>query len=449
MPTQLKSRPTAQSATRTKTVCVVGSDEDNLDLIRRLPGAETWKVVPVLAWSDVQPAHARIDFEELYAKAHKIIDAQAEPPDAIIGYLDFPVTSLVALLQRDYGLPGASPEAVAKCEHKYWMRLYQKRVFPKETPKFKAINPFARDEARKQVPPYPFWLKPVKGHSSVLGFMVERPSQLSEALHACRQKIHLFGEPFNHFLKHVGDRHEIKGVDGNFAIVESIISARHQFTLEGYVWKGKTTVYGAVDSLRQGHYGTSLSCYRYPAKLPEAVVERATGIAAKVLDAIGYDNAPFNVEFFWDPDSDALNLLEINPRISKSHSPLFAMVDGASHHKVAIDLALGRKPEMPHRKGKDAVAGKFMLRSFEADGVVKRVPHADEIADLVRILPDIDVNVLVSAGQKLSDLAYQDSYSYELADVFLGGEDEEMLIDAYARCLDSLNIYIKPLPPTS
>lgn len=432
--------------THPATIFVVGSDDYNLDLIKRLPDAWRRRVISALTWDDVQPPSGRIDFDALYEQAKRSIDDHADAPDAIIGYLDFPVTSLVSLLIRDYGLIGAAPEAVARCEHKYWLRLAQAKVMPEQTPRFAAINPFQPSRARKAAPPFPFWLKPVKGHSSALGFMVKDEEDLENALHACRQKIHFFGEPFNRFLSHLDDTDELEGVDGNYAIAEQLISAPRQFTLEGYVRGGKLTVYGAIDSLRTGKHRSSFSRYQYPAQLSDEVRDRAAALAATLLAEIGYDNAPFNAEFFWNPDSDALHLLEINPRVSKSHAPLFYMVDGMAHYRVPIDVALGREPEMPHGNGKDKLAAKFMLRSFEADGVVQRVPGASAFAEMNRILPDIQAKVLVEQGIRLSDLLYQDSYSYELAEIFLGGRDEEMIADAYGRCCDSLEFHIQPMP---
>lgn len=428
-----------------KQIIVLGADDYNLGLIKDIPGAKDWDLVPALTREDVQPASGRIDFNELYEQARSVIDDKGGEPDAIIGYLDFPVTPLEALLRQDYDLPGATPEAVARCEHKYWTRLEQRKILPDRTPVIHALNPFDPDKAKKDAPDFPFWLKPVKGHSSVLGFMVEDEKDLDAALHACRQRIHLIGEPFNQFLSRV-DHDDVGHIDGNYAVAESLISADRQFTLEGYVRNGETVIYGAVDSVREGHHQSSFSRYQYPADFPEDVLEKAHEISAAFMKQVGYDGSPFNIEFFWNPETGDLHLLEVNARISKSHSPLFRMVDGVSHHKVAIELALGRKPDMPKGKGKDKVAAKFMLRSFEGDGIVKRVPSEDELADLKRILPDIDANIHVQKDVQLSTLFYQDSYSYELADIFLGGNDEEMLEDAYARCVDSLPIFIKPLP---
>src|SRR6056297_318671 len=300
-----------------------------------------------------------------------------------------------------------------------------------------------------EVPAYPFWLKPVKAHSSVLGFMIEEDDDLDRALHACRQKLHYFGEPFNDFIAHLEEPGGSAEVGGNYAVAEELVSARRQFTLEGYVWQGDVTIYGVVDSIRVGEHKSSFSRYQYPARVPDHILEESKTMTAKLLDAFGYDGSPFNSEFFWNPDTDALRILEVNPRISKSHSPLFKMVDGVSHHKVAIDLSLGRKPEMPHREGKDEIAAKFMWRSVEADGIVKRVPTDAEIADLQKLLPDLDLAILVEKEQQLSSMFYQDSYSYELAVIFLGGDSEEMLEDAYQMCVDCLPIHLKPLPETA
>lgn len=429
-----------------KKVFVVGHDPYNLDLMKHADKNGEWDLLPTVSWEQTQPASGRFDFDWLVNCARATIEESGGKPDAIVGYLDFPTTAIVSVLSKEYGLPFASPEAVAKIEHKYWMRLIQKKVMPESTPKCVAINPFDVESAKKNAPAFPFWLKPVKGHSSILGFLVEKQSDFDKALHECRQKIHLFGEPFSSFLDHVEGTDELNGVDGNFAVAESLISAERQFTLEGYMQKGEITIYGAIDSKREGAANSSLSRYQYPGDIPEHVVEMASKITHKLLREAGYDNAPFNVEFFWDPETDALNILEINARISKSHSPLFKMVDGISHHKVAVDLSMGRKPQMPYRKGKDAIASKFMFRSYESDGLITRVPTEKEVSDLKRILPDIEVNILAEHDVRLSEMPYQESYSYELADIFLGGSDEEMIEDAYVRSVDSLEFRIKPLP---
>ncbi len=430
-----------------KTICIVGNDPFIDDFIKRVPEAKDWNVVTVLGHEDVQPEDETIDFDALYERARTEIAALDPKPSAIIGHLDFPVTSLVALLNREFGLKGASPEAVARCEHKYWMREAQRQMFPDQTPKVKAINPFAPQEAKSGALPYPFWLKPVKGHSSKLGFLVRDESEFEAALHECRLFIHQHGEPFNRFLARLDpDCGCPTDVNGNFAVAEELISAERLFTIEGLVENGETKVVGVVDSLKGGKEGVSFSSYQYPAKLPAELVEKARGVVAGILEKFEFDDGPFNVEFFWHEETDELRLLEINPRLSKSHTPLFHIVDGASHHRQAILLALGECVEMPTREGNSPLATKFMIRSQEADGIVRGVPDPAQIEELKKLVPDLEVQILVHEGQRLSRMADQDSYSYELADLFIGGADTRAIEDTYLRCRHSLDFLIKPIP---
>ncbi len=439
----VKSKKTA----KTKTICVIGNDPFNDGFIRQIPEAEEWRIVTVLDHDDVQPADGSIDFDALFARAREEIAALDPPADAIVGHLDFPVTSLVALLNREFGLRGASPEAVARCEHKYWMREIQRRVFPEATPAVTPINPFDPQGAREAAPDFPFWLKPVKGHSSKLGFLVRGPEDLDGALHECRLVIHQHGEPFNRFLARLDpDCGVPRDVDGNYAVAEELISAPRLFTLEGLVHRGETHVVGVVESLKGGKSSVSFSRYQYPSDIPAETVEAARGTAAALLSEFEFDAGPFNAEFFWDEAAEALRLLEINPRLSKSHTPLFHIVDGASHHRQAIQLALGRKPKMPQGGGHSAVAAKFMIRSEEADGIVKGVPSEAQLAELRALVPDFAAQILVREGQRLSALADQDSYSYELADLFIGADSIGTIEDTYLRCRHSLDFLIKPIP---
>lgn len=430
-----------------KTICIVGNDPFNDAFIKRIPEAQDWDVVTVLENSDVQPENESIDFEALYERAREEIAALDPGPDAIVGHLDFPVTSLVALLNRDFGLRGASPEAVARCEHKYWMREEQRKVFPDATPKVTPINPFDPEGALEQVPEFPFWVKPVKGHSSKLGFLIRETRDFERALHACRLFIHQHGEPFNRFLARLDPSSGCpEGVDGNFAVAEELISADRLFTLEGFVQGGETRVVGAVESLKGGKESVSFSRYQYPGEIPAETIEAARATVGELLSAFGFDEGPFNVEFFWDEARDELRLLEINPRLSKSHTPLFHIVDGASHHRQAILLALGEEPVLPDGSGHSKMAAKFMIRSQEEDGIVKGVPNAEQIEELKKLVPDFEAQILVAEGQRLSELADQDSYSFELADLFIGGSSLEMIEDTYLRSRHSLDFLIKPIP---
>lgn len=102
------------------------------------------------------------------------------------------------------------------------------------------------------------------------------------------------------------------------------------------------------------------------------------------------------------------------------------MVDGTPNHEMMVRLALDCSPEFPHRRGPYVTAAKWFLRRFE-DATVTRVPSDEEVAAVESALPGVTVALHVATGDTLSELAQQDSYSYELADLFVGAADEATL----------------------
>jgi hypothetical protein len=69
---------------------------------------------------------------------------------------------------------------------------------------------------------------------------------------------------------------------------------------------------------------------------------------------------------------------------------------------------------------------------------VRRSPKPEDISRIEREMPDAIVGIVAEQGARLSDLPLQDSYSYELADLFMGAEDETELEAKYRRCLELL-----------
>jgi hypothetical protein len=430
-----------------KNIFVIGLEPFNLALLRTIESSGGYNFISLLDYdAAVHPASGVIDFTGLLSAAEEQLTQYSGAVDAIISYWDFPSSALRPVLCQRHGLPGPAIEAVAKCDHKYWSRLEQRRAVPDLIPGFCAVDPFADDPLAQVDLAYPFWIKPVKAHSSYLGFMIHDEADFREAIPIIRANIHRFGDAFNAFLEMVEMPPEIAEIGGKHCVAEQVISAGEQCTLEGYVWEGEVVVYGIIDSIRSGKHQSCFARYQYPSNLPTHIQERMIAATKRVLGHIGYDNAPFNAEFYWEKDSDAIRLLEINTRISKSHCPLFWMVDGATHQSVAIDLGLGRRPDFPHRRGRHTLSAKFMLRVFE-DAVVRRVPDDSHIQQLKQKFPDAMVRILTRAGQRLRHLEYQDSYSFELAEIFLGAEDEQSLREKYRIATEMLPFELEPLEP--
>lgn len=130
-------------------------------------------------------------------------------------------------------------------------------------------------------------------------------------------------------------------------------------------------------------------------------------------------------------------MLEVNPRHSQSHAELFAQVDGAPNHLALLRLVLGRDPELPRRRGPYRVAAKWFLRHWN-DGVVRRHPTELEIERVQREIPGVTVEVIAHEGDRLSELIGQDSYSYIIAHIYVGAQDEAELTEKYQWCVRAL-----------
>ncbi len=427
---------------RRRNIFVVGLDDFHLAQMRSLPKADEYAFHALFTRDELKSAQG-FPVRELLEDGRRQLREFPGDVDAVVGYWDFPVSTTLPILRREVGLPGPTLEAVLKCEHKYWSRLEQARAAPEHIPDFCAIDPFAEDPLSQVTVDFPFWLKPVKAVLSHLGFLIEDEKDFRDAIERTRDGIRRFGDPFNLILDFAELPEEVAAVDGNHCIAESLISAGRQCTLEGYVYHGRLQVYGAVDSQREGSKGSSFAGYAYPSTLPESVQQRMTDITSRVMRQVGYDDAPFNIEFYWEEDTDRIWLLEINCRISKSHAPLFHMVDGCHHHQVMIDLGLGREPRMPRREGRFRCATKFMVRRYE-DALVTRAPSRSEIEAIESATPGVVMEMAVHEGTQLSRLPYQDSYSYEVAVIFVGGEDREDVQRKYEHVLDRLPLEFAP-----
>ncbi|MGA7979940.1 MAG: D-alanine--D-alanine ligase [Chromatiaceae bacterium] len=419
-----------------KNIFVVGLDDFHRAQLETLPGAEQYAFRPLFTYAEIKQQES-FPVARLLEQGTHMLRSFPGHVDAVIGYWDFPVSTTLPILRRSIGLPGPSLEAVLKCEHKYWSRVLQAQVAAEHVPAFCAVDPFAEDPLQDVPLGFPFWLKPVKSVLSHLGFRIADKADFEEAIGHVRAEIHRYAEPFNLILEHAELPPEIAAVDGYHCIAESIISAGSQCTQEGYAFSGEVEVYGTIDSLRCGPTRSSFSRYQYPSTLPEAVQDSMTDITRRVIQHIGYDTAPFNIEYFWDATQGRIWLLEINTRISKSHAPLFRMVDGVYHHQVMVELGLGRRPRFVREGGECALAAKFMVRAY-TDARVKRAPTAAEIALVEKEVPCTQIQFAVREGMRLSELRDQDSYSFEVAAVFVGANSQAELEAKFHACMDRL-----------
>lgn len=415
-----------------KNVFVVGLDEFNREQLTSLPEARGYNIRAAITVDELKVYWKR-PVSSLLELAEKRLDA--EEPDAIITWWDFPGTLLAAILNERHGLPGPRLKEMFACEHKYWSRLEQTAAYSEAVPEFRVIDPRRPPSFEDITIAPPFWLKPIKATDSMLSFHVGNRAEYRDALEQIRRDIGYVARPFNELLSRIDLPEKVRGIDGNHCLVEASCSGS-QHTVSGYVHDGEVVAYGVIDSL---HYPDS-SCffaYVYPSRLPPRITQRMMDISKRVISQIGLRSSAWNIEFFYDDTTDQIKLLEVNPRISQSHADIYHKVDGKSNESLLIELALGQRPSVSNRRGDYPMAAKFYYRHFE-DGVVRRTPTRQEIESLRKRFPGLLIHVAAEEGHRLSERLEHDSYSFVLAELFLGAAGFEELKAQYDRVVESL-----------
>ena len=418
-----------------RNVFVIGLDDVNRELLQGIPAARECAFHPLVDFDELRGVET-FPVVELLARAERDLDAFPGTVDAVTTCIDFPATEFVPLLGRRHGCPGPTIEGVLACNHKYWSRQLQREAAPEAVPDFAVLDPYADDPLAEVDLDPPMWVKPLNAFRSHLGFKINQPQDLYAALPVIRDELPRLAAPLDAVMKYAELPTEIERLGANVCLAEQIIAGR-LCTVEGYVRGGQPRLYGIVDSVRAPNL-TSFARYQYPSSLPPRVQRRVLDVAERVMARIGLDDCPFNMELFYNSRRDTLAVLEINPRISQSHAPLFHLVDGVSHHQVMVDVALGREPDMPHREGPYQVAAKFFLRAYR-DARVTAVPSEHAIARLCERLPGTKIRVLVEEGLQLSDLEDQDAYSYELAEIYLGARSVRELLARWRAVREGLS----------
>lgn len=420
----------------TDNVFVLGLDEGNRATLSSLPGSDGYRIHPLLDRDEI--IKPEIEWNGVLAEAESRLDAFDGSVDAVVGYWDFPVSSLAPVLCARRGLPHPTLEAVLKCEHKYWSRLEQRRSID-EHPRFGLV------ELDDRQPPegvrYPLWLKPVKAFSSELAFRVHDHEEFRGALGEIRGGIDRIGSAFDAALHYAEVPPEIADEGGLVCLAEEAVGGE-QVTVEGFDDGTEFRVYGVIDSYNYSGM-PSFERYQYPSALPEHVIDKLVETSRRVIRHIGL-RWVFNIEYFWDRRDDSICLLEINPRHSQSHALMFEQVDGVPNHKGMVDMGLGRTPDFPSRQGPYSVAAKWFHRRSE-DGVVRRAPSEEDLARIQREIPGVSVEVEARSGTRLSEMPEQDSYSYNLAIVHVGAADEQELHRKYEQCVRELRFEFDPV----
>lgn len=424
-----------------KNIFIIGYNDFNKNELNTIKNAEDYNFIPLLTEEKIK-AGKKPELRDLLNEARKQLNNFEKSIDGLITFFDFPFTLMTFRLLDEYNLHGPSLESGLKCEHKYWSRTLQNETIPDNIPDFASVNPFEETSLKDIDLEPPFWLKPVKSYGAQLGFKITEQKELDEALEILRRNINYFADPFNYMLSFADLPESVKNIDGNYCIAEKLIGGR-QCTVSGYVFNNQVHTYGVVDSVS---YPKTHSFFYYllPSELPQDVQKRMAEISKKVMIQTGFNNSPFNIEFYYDEEKDEIKLLEVNPRMSQSHSDLYAKVAGHSNHQILVNLAQGKHPDFENEGGPFKYGAKIHHRIFH-DGIVKHFPDQKKLEEIKKEYPHTHIIPQVKTGDRLSDIPGQDSYSFRDAIIYTGANSKIKLIEKYHDIVSKMDIQIEKL----
>lgn len=326
---------------------------------------------------------------------------------------DYPGSALASAVAARLGLAAPDTAVNLLCQHKHRSRRLQQAIAPRAVPGFALVDVHSKGPAPLG---YPMFVKPVKSFFSVGARLVTCADELDQEKRRWADAPSFF-QPFERLLEHyTGAR-----IGSERLIAEAPLRGS-QSTLEGFVCEGKFHLVGIVDSIM--YPGThAFARFEYPSSLPGDAQDAMADVAQTIMAGIGYDNGFFNIEFAYDAASDALQIVEINPRMASQFADLYEKVDGASSYELLIDLALGRSPSIRAGKGRFRMAASCVLRRFD-NATVLKAPSQAQVSRVTKSNPDARVEVLVTPGRRLSQ-ELQDGMSYRYAIVNLGGDDQQ------------------------
>jgi biotin carboxylase len=344
--------------------------------------------------------------------------------DGVMGSNDA-AAHLAAVLAERLSLPGPGRAAFMRCHDKLASRRVQAEVVPEATP---AFAPVELDDPDAEPPlPYPFFLKPVSAHLSQLAYRIDGPDGFAAALAAARAQIDTIT---------AYDR-ALEGRAFRTLVAEELLDGA-LVTFEGFMCDGRMTAIGVTDAVMHPNEISFLR-FEYPSALPAEVQAKMADVAGRLMPALGFDGALFNIEFFVRPDG-SVTIVEVNGRMASQFAPLVKAVHGVSSYELQLEIASGGTPDLPPPR-EDVVAASFLMRTYE-DAVVRSVPDP---AALLERFGHAHVEVLVRPGQRLSEND-DDVVSHRLAVIALAAPDRPAVLRRYDEALAMMPFELDPLP---
>ena len=144
---------------------------------------------------------------------------------------------------------------------------------------------------------------------------------------------------------------------------------------------------------------------------------------------MNYRHGFFNVELIYDAASDAIRVIEVNPRMATQIVNLYRRVDGCDPYGMLLDLAVGTTPAVVRCAGEFRAAASFVFRRFDGRAP-DRVPSVEQIATMHRRHPDARLMLYLKRGAGLArEMKWLGSHRYAVLNI--GGQNTDDLQRRY------------------
>lgn len=366
------------------------------------------------------PSSARLLTFDARAFVERLVERWRGRIDGVFSNNEYFGALIAAAVAGRLGLPGTPPEAVVTAQHKYYSRLAQQRVAPEAVPRF-SVFPFGvRDPAAVGLP-FPLYVKPVRATFSVLARRVESFAALRRHLSFSRLEEYIIRrlvKPFNDLMP----RYTPYDIDAHHLIAEEPL-AGHQVSVDGWMHEGRAGFLGICDA-RMFPGTDHFERFVYPSCVPARVQERMRELAVRVLEGLGYRHGFFNVEMFWDPRSDELKLIEVNPRLASQLAGLYQRVEGFNPHRMLLELCTGQAPRAERVPTGCTVAASLVSRRFDGRPL-EREPCSADLARVQKSHPDAAIMLYLKRGAALArEMKWLGSYRYAVVNMGAGSETD-------------------------
>jgi hypothetical protein len=335
-----------------------------------------------------------------------------------------------ALVAERLGLPGTAPEAILAAQHKLHARRVLARVAPEANLGFAELQADYGEHIPEGIA-YPAFVKPVKAAFSVLARSVDSRQALQAHTRFSARELWVIRHLVDPFDRLCRARLPAAGSAHRMLLEEPVPPQVPQFNLDGWVAGGHIQALGVVRAVM--YPGTrAFMRWELPGRLAPAVAARALDVARRFLDAIGFRHGLFNLEFFHDPVSDRLSVIECNPRLASQFGDLYRRVTGIDPHAIGLALALGEDPAcVPRSEPTAAVAASLVYRAFDP-GRVPPPPGAAQREALRHAFPDALMLSMPKRGQALArDFKWTGNHHHGF--VHLGADSHAELLERAAR----------------